>query len=85
MKKAPTDAVEPGGPRVETKSESNVADLAAGIIEACRLGGGGFSADRVVADDELNAAFAGECRRLGLAGTETDWNHALFRLRKAGS
>lgn len=71
-------------PAFENASANKAADFEAGIIEAFRLGGSGFSADRIVADDELNAAFAEQCRRLGLAGTVRDWNRALLRFRKAG-
>lgn len=55
-----------------------------GIEEAFRLCHEGFSADRVVADPDLNAAFVEACTRLGLAGTARTWNMLLFRLRKAG-
>jgi site-specific DNA-methyltransferase (adenine-specific) len=44
----------------------------------------GFSADRLITDPALNAAFAGACRRQGLAGDAKRWNIALLRLRKAG-
>lgn len=55
-----------------------------GIVEAFRLTHEGFSADRVVADPDLNAAYLDACRRLGLAGDPRTWNILLFRLRKAG-
>jgi site-specific DNA-methyltransferase (adenine-specific) len=60
------------------------ADFTKGIIEAFRLTSHGFSIDRVMADDELDAAFAERCERIGLAGTAVDWNRTLFRLRKSG-
>ncbi|MCH8828608.1 MAG: site-specific DNA-methyltransferase [Planctomycetes bacterium] len=44
----------------------------------------GFSADRLVADPELNAGFVAVCERLGLVGDARTWNGLLFRLRKAG-
>jgi len=44
----------------------------------------GFSADRVVADPVLNAAFLGECARLGLRGSPRELNRALLNLRKRG-
>jgi site-specific DNA-methyltransferase (adenine-specific) len=55
-----------------------------GVVEAFRLAHSGFSADRVVADPELNGAFAEVCRRLSLAGEPRTWNSLLFRLRKTG-
>lgn len=67
-----------------TGAAKATADFEAGIVEAFLFGGGGFSADRVVADEGLNAAFADRCRELGLAGGEGEWNRALFRMRKAG-
>lgn len=55
-----------------------------GIVEAFRNTHAGFSADRVVADPELNVEFAGMCSRLGLPGDVRQWNTLLFRFRKAG-
>ena len=55
-----------------------------GIVEAFRLTHDGFSADRVVADPELNDAFTEACCRIGIAGCARTWNLLLFRLRKAG-
>lgn len=55
-----------------------------GIVEAFRLTHGGFSADRVVADPELNEPFLAACDRLGIVGDPRTWNTFLFRLRKAG-
>jgi len=55
-----------------------------GIVEAFRLTHEGFSADRVVADPNLNGAFVDACSRVGLAGEARTWNLLLFRLRKAG-
>jgi len=45
----------------------------------------GFSADRVVADPELNGKFLRRCRELGLAGTDYDLNWALLNARKRGN
>ncbi len=56
-----------------------------GIVEAFRLAHEGYSSDRVVVDPDLNAAFADNCRKLGVAGNITFWNSTLFRLRKAGN
>lgn len=56
-----------------------------GIVEAFRLTHEGFSADRVVADPELNHQFVEACSRLDLVGNARTWNVLLFRLRKAGN
>jgi hypothetical protein len=53
-----------------------------GIMEAFRLTHDGFSADRVVADPELNKEFITVCDKWGLAGDARTWNMLLFRLRK---
>ncbi len=55
-----------------------------GIIEAFKQSNNGFSADRVVADPDLNREFVQACKRLGLFGDARTWNTLLFRLRKAG-
>ncbi|HAY79524.1 MAG TPA: site-specific DNA-methyltransferase [Planctomycetaceae bacterium] len=55
-----------------------------GIMEAYRIAHAGHSVDRVVADADLNQAFAEACRRLGVVGNERVWNTLLFRLRKSG-
>ncbi len=55
-----------------------------GIVEAFRRTHAGFSADRVVADPEMNVEFTGMCSRLGLPGDVRQWNTLLFRYRKAG-
>lgn len=44
----------------------------------------GFSADRVVADPELNQAFLAKCAELGLNDTVAVLNRALLNLRKRG-
>jgi len=44
----------------------------------------GFSADRVVADPELDRKFLRRCRELGLAGTDYELNWALLNARKSG-
>jgi len=55
-----------------------------GIVEAFRLTHDGYSADRLVADPDLNAGFVDACSRLGLVGDARIWNSLLFRIRKAG-
>lgn len=54
------------------------------LIEAFRRACGGHSADRVVADPKLQAAFVAHCRALNVPGDPHAWNTTLFRLRKAG-
>jgi len=44
----------------------------------------GYSADRVIADPELNQCFIAECRRLGLHEPIATLNRALLNLRKTG-
>ncbi|MDZ4779066.1 MAG: GIY-YIG nuclease family protein [Planctomycetia bacterium] len=44
----------------------------------------GFSADRVVADPELNPRFIEACRQAGLTVSVRDLNIALLNLRKSG-
>jgi len=55
-----------------------------GVADAFRESHSGFSADRLVADPDLNLAFVENCKRFGLAGDARTWNTLLFRLRKAG-
>jgi site-specific DNA-methyltransferase (adenine-specific) len=55
-----------------------------GILTAFAETHDGFSADRVVADPDLDAAFVERCRVLGLVGEPRTWNTLLFRLRKQG-
>ncbi len=42
----------------------------------------GYSADRVIADPELDRRFLRRCRELNLAGTDFDLNWKLFNARK---
>ncbi len=55
-----------------------------GVAEAFRLTHDGYSADRVVVDPALNAAFIAVCERFGLAGDPRTFNTLLFHLRGAG-
>lgn len=55
-----------------------------GVVDAFEKTHDGFSADRVVADPDLNRRFLSMCEKLGLAGDGRTWNTLLFRLRKAG-
>jgi site-specific DNA-methyltransferase (adenine-specific) len=69
----------PGTPlrRVEQPDET-------GIVGAFKNTSGGFSADRVITDPALNAAFVDACTAMGLRGRPVDWNLTLMALRKAG-
>lgn len=58
--------------------------MKAKIISAFEAVRNGNSVDRVVVDPELNAAFLGECQRLGLDAAGATLNRALINLRKAG-
>jgi DNA modification methylase len=54
------------------------------LVEAFRRACGGYSADRVMADPKLQAAFITHCQGLKVPGEPRTWNASLFRLRKAG-
>lgn len=54
------------------------------LIEAFRRSCDGYSADRVVTDPALQAAFQTACRVLGVAGDARSCNAALLKFRKAG-
>ncbi len=43
----------------------------------------GFSADRVLADAELNEAFLSACQKKGVPGSVAQWNRSLLRIRKS--
>ncbi len=68
----------------ERFAEAQLEMTLTGVAEAFRISHDGFSADRIVADSELNDLFSDGCQRLGLAGDPRTWNTLLFRLRKAG-
>jgi site-specific DNA-methyltransferase (adenine-specific) len=61
-----------------------VAGGRASLIQAFCEVRDGFSADRVVADPELNRRFLRRCRVLGLSGTDYDLNWSLLNARKNG-
>lgn len=42
----------------------------------------GYSADRVIADPDMNRGFLRRCRELGLSGTDFELNWKLFNARK---
>jgi site-specific DNA-methyltransferase (adenine-specific) len=56
----------------------------ASIIQAFGEVRKGCSADRVVADPDLNRQFLRRCRELGLSGTDFDLNWKLLGARKSG-
>jgi site-specific DNA-methyltransferase (adenine-specific) len=64
--------------------ERDPADAKRGILEAFFAARRGLSADRVLADPELNERYLQACRRLGLPGEPASWNLQLLNLRKAG-
>lgn len=59
-------------------------DVERGILSAYLATHGGHSVDQVLADPELDGAFAEACRRSGLPGGPAQWNRALLRIRKSG-
>jgi site-specific DNA-methyltransferase (adenine-specific) len=61
-----------------------VSGGAAALIQAFGEIRDGFSADRVVADPELDRRFLRRCRELGLSGTDYELNWALLNARKNG-
>jgi len=54
------------------------------IIEAFRKSAGGFSADRLIVDPEMNTAFIESCQQLGANLPPFQLNRSILRLRKAG-
>lgn len=60
-----------------------VSNGKASLIQAFCEVRAGFSADRVVADPEMNRKFLRRCRELGLPGTDYDLNWALLNARKS--
>jgi site-specific DNA-methyltransferase (adenine-specific) len=70
--------------REEHYDKAQLAMTMTGVAEAFRQTHDGFSADRVVADPDLNREFVAVCANLGLVGDARTWNILLFRLRKAG-
>jgi DNA modification methylase len=65
------------------KPRNTKREIDRGILEAFLAARDGFSADRVIADRDLNREFVSLCERLGLPGKPRDWNRRLFNLRKA--
>ncbi|MBI5763150.1 MAG: site-specific DNA-methyltransferase [Planctomycetes bacterium] len=60
-------------------------ELSTAIAEAFIASHDGYSADRVVADPELNERFLAICTKRGIPGDVAEWNRALLNLRKKGA
>jgi DNA modification methylase len=60
------------------------SDQEAIIVLAYLVAGAGFSADQMLADPELNAAFSEQCKINGSTAEPTQCFHKLLNLRKAG-
>jgi DNA modification methylase len=58
-------------------------EMKRGIIAGFSATSDGYSADRVIADPELNDRFIRMCNRIGLAGDHTQWNQTLLNIRKS--
>jgi site-specific DNA-methyltransferase (adenine-specific) len=59
-------------------------DLSANVIaEAFTRIYDGYSTDRVIVDPNLNAKYLAICRKLGLANSDFELNHALMDVRKS--
>lgn len=73
---------------VVTKLAVQLDNLAGGrlgsMIQAFGEVREGYSADRVIADPQVNRRFLRRCRELGLSGTDYDLNWALMNARKKG-
>jgi DNA modification methylase len=65
------------------KPRNTKEDIERGILEAFLTVRDDFSADRVIADRNLNEEFVSLCNRLGVPGHPAEWNRKLLRLRKA--
>jgi site-specific DNA-methyltransferase (adenine-specific) len=74
---------------VLTKLAVQLYSLAGGrlasLIQAFGEVRDGYSADRVIADPQLDRRFLRRCRELGLSGTDYDLNWALMNERKKGN
>lgn len=67
-----------------SRSTGRPDDYDRGIIAAYLASRRGCSVDHLLADPELNAAFAKACTNRGLPGEIVAWNRDLLRIRKAG-
>ncbi len=73
-----------GDNKEDRYDEAQLAMTLTGVAEAFRICHDGYSADRVVADPDLNASFSDICKTIGIFGDVSLWNRLLFRLRKSG-
>jgi site-specific DNA-methyltransferase (adenine-specific) len=80
----PPDARRTGSVGSSAPQRSEPDEINRGIIEAFFAVRKGLSADRVIADPELNSDFMRMCQRLGVPGYASEWNRQLMNLRKAG-
>jgi site-specific DNA-methyltransferase (adenine-specific) len=53
------------------------------VIEAYQKAGGGYPADYLLCDKDINEEFVSECLSHGIGGNACVWNRYLLRLRKA--
>ena len=58
-------------------------DVHEGVIAAYNTVSQGNSADYLLCDPDMSAAFRRECKRLGIPGSGFFWNRILLRLRKS--
>jgi len=79
---SPLESVLANSAKAQTEWSRNAYDR--GLVAAFQSVASGHSVDRVIADPELNAAFADVCRQADLPGDIRWWNRMLFRARKAG-
>jgi predicted HicB family RNase H-like nuclease len=68
--------------KLAARLSSLVTGGTASLIQAFGEVRDGFSADRVVADPDLDRKFLRRCRELGLAGTDYELNWSLLNARK---
>lgn len=66
--------------RLSTLASGGTGSIIQAFVEARQ----GYSADRVVADPQLNRSFLRRCRELGLSGTDYELNWRLLNARKNG-
>ncbi|MCA9043671.1 MAG: hypothetical protein KDA69_05080 [Planctomycetaceae bacterium] len=78
IESAPTTSA---GKKLKKSSDDKVHKA---VIEAYATAGGGYPADYVLCDPELNANFIQKCEELGGKGNPFYWNNLLLRLRKSG-
>ncbi|MGC3969530.1 MAG: DNA methyltransferase [Pirellulales bacterium] len=80
----PPVSVQSAASPAQTQQASRPANDSDRLVEAFRRSCNGYSADRVIADPALQAAFQTACRVLDAPGDAKSCNAALLKLRKAG-